>query len=484
MNVYRFAPSPTGFLHVGGARTAIFNWLLAKQSKGKFLLRIEDTDTKRSSNEFTKQILNSLKWLGVDWDEPLVFQSKRNSRYLEIANLLLKSKKAYHCFCTFEELKRKREIAEQNKGDYIYDKTCMNFSEQEVESRLTNNQPFTIRIKTTTGSLAYTDKIMGEITTDIKLIGDFIIARSDSSPVYQLAVVVDDHDMGITDVIRGADHLANTPKQILILNALNWNIPKFAHLPLILEPDKTRLSKRHGATSVEEFKDNGYLPEALFNYLCLLGWASRDDTEVFSRKEMISAFTLENINKSNAIFDEKKLKWMNTKYISQMSAKAILKLSTNFISEIESLTEGDIKSVEKLADLVKLRSESLNDFNQRMNFFYHDPNEYNEKGVKKYFQSDAIKLLKPLLERLKNEKDFQFEKIEITIRDLANESDLNAAKIIHPLRLALTGDIASPGIFEIIEILGKEKVIRRINNAIQFIESNLKHLEMPTMQRV
>ena len=474
MNVYRFAPSPTGFLHVGGARTAIFNWLLAKQTHGKFLVRIEDTDSKRSSAEFTQQIINSLKWLEIDWDDTPLFQSQRKSRYLEIVDRLLAEKNVYHCFCTPEELKQKREIAEKIKGDYVYDKTCLNLSESQVQSRLAEKQEFTIRIKSGAGTLIYHDKIMGEISTEIKLIGDFIIVRSDGNPVYQLAVVVDDHDMGITDVIRGADHLANTPKQILILKALNWNVPQFAHLPLILGPDKKRLSKRHGSTSTEEFKKNGYLPEALFNYLCLLGWASGDDIEIFYREELINKFSLENVNKSNAVFDGQKLKWMNAKYISQMSSDSLLHMSSEFNSEKESMTADEIGSLLKLVDLVKLRAETINDFDKRMNFYYHDPECYNEKGVKKYFHPKTIQMLQAIMDKLNNEKDFHHDRIENIIRNMAEELKQSAAKLIHPLRLALTGDIASPGIFEIIEILGKNKVNIRINNAIQYIKSNIE----------
>ena len=474
MNVYRFAPSPTGFLHVGGARTAIFNWLLAKQTHGKFLVRIEDTDSKRSSAEFTQQIINSLKWLEIDWDDTPLFQSQRKSRYLEIVDRLLAEKNVYHCFCTPEELKQKREIAEKIKGDYVYDKTCLNLSESQVQSRLAEKQEFTIRIKSGAGTLIYHDKIMGEISTEIKLIGDFIIVRSDGNPVYQLAVVVDDHDMGITDVIRGADHLANTPKQILILKALNWNVPQFAHLPLILGPDKKRLSKRHGSTSTEEFKKNGYLPEALFNYLCLLGWASGDDIEIFNREELINKFSLENVNKSNAVFDGQKLKWMNAKYISQMSSDSLLHMSSEFNSEKESMTADEIGSLLKLVDLVKLRAETINDFDKRMNFYYHDPEFYSEKGVKKYFHPKTIQMLQAIMDKLDNEKDFHHDRIENIIRNMAEELKQSAAKLIHPLRLALTGDIASPGIFEIIEILGKNKVNIRINNAIQYIKSNIE----------
>ena len=473
MNVYRFAPSPTGFLHVGGARTAIFNWLLAKQSGGKFLLRIEDTDEQRSSSEFTHQIINSLKWLSLDWHDSPIYQSQRKKRYLEVVNKLVAENKAYQCFCAPDELKQKREIAEKNKSDYVYDKTCLNLSDAEVQAKLAENLPYTIRLKTGSGSLTYNDKVMGIVKNDIHLIGDFILVRSNGSPVYQLAVVVDDHDMGVTDVIRGADHLANTPKQILIMQALNWDIPQFAHLPLILGPDKKRLSKRHGSTSVEEFKKNGFLSEALFNYLCLLGWASGDDTEIFNIEELINEFKLENVNKSNAVFDEQKLKWMNAKYISSLPGRALLNLSNEYRQLEDSIKLEEKKSTEKLADLVKLRAETLNDFEDRLYFYYNEPKSYNEKGIKKYFGFDSINLLQQINQILNLENDFETEKIENIVRNLADEFNISAAKLIHPLRLALTGDIASPGIFEIIEILGKDKVCKRINNAIVFIKSKI-----------
>jgi glutamyl-tRNA synthetase len=478
MNVYRFAPSPTGFLHVGGARTAIFNWLSAKHSGGKFLLRIEDTDEKRSSSEFTQQIIESLNWLGLSWDESPTFQSQRKQRYLEIVNKLIVDKKAYHCFCIPEELKQKRVIAEKNKNDYVYDKTCLNLSSDVVQSKLDANQPFTIRLKTNAGFLTYDDKVMGNISTEIHLIGDIILVRSDGTPVYQLAVVVDDHDMEVTDVVRGADHLANTSKQILIMQALGWDIPQFAHLPLILGPDKKRLSKRHGATSVEEFKKNGYLPEALFNYLCLLGWSSGDDAEIFNNEDLINEFKLENVNKSNAVFDEQKLKWMNGKYISSLSGGALLDLSGEYRKFKNPLNLEEKKSTQKLADLVKLRAETLNDFEERMHFYYHEPKSYNEKGIKKYFGVDSVNILSQINQNLELENNFIAERIEAILRNLAEELNTNASIIIHPLRLALTGDIASPGIFEIVEILGKVKVSKRLNNAIDFIEANINKLSV------
>lgn len=470
-NVYRFAPSPTGFLHIGGARTAIFNWLLARKNKGKLLLRIEDTDKARSSAEFIDQILNSLKWLGMDWDDEPVYQSQNEQRHIDIANSLLKNNKAYRCFCSPEILKEKRLIAEKNKSEYIYDGTCRILSENQVDENISRGLKYSIRLKTYPGDTKFEDSVMGEISLNTKEFGDFIIVRSNGTPVYQLAVVVDDHDMGVTDVVRGADHLLNTPKQQLIYNAMNWKIPIFAHLPLILGTDKKRLSKRHGSTSVEEFRSNGILPEAMFNYLCLLGWSGGDDREIYKKKELIESFSIEGINNTNAIFDEKKLMWLNGKYLSVSESEYLLKKTTKFVSEERKISESQKISLRKLSELVKIRAKTLNEFENGLDFFYNSPETYNEKGIKKYFCTDtSISLLENTKKTLELVTDFSIENIEKNIRDLAESSGVSAAKIIHPLRLALTGDIASPGIFEIIELLGKKETLHRIECAIQFIK--------------
>jgi len=469
MNVYRFAPSPTGFLHIGGARTAIFNWLSARKENGKFILRIEDTDRNRSSDKYTKQILSSLKWLGLDWDENPVFQSERENRHIEIANKLLKCKKAYHCFCTPEELAENRKIAEKNKTEYIYDGKCRNLTDSAVQQKIDAGIPYSVRLKTDHTNVQVTDKVLGNVTFAVKEFGDFIILRSNGTPVYQLAVVVDDHDMCVTEVVRGADHLSNTPKQILLYEALGWSIPNFVHLPLILGPDKKRLSKRHGSTSVEEFRDKGYLPDALFNYLCLLGLSTGSDSEIFSKDNLIKEFNLDNVNNSNAVFDEKKLIWMNAKYISQKSAEELLNLSKEYNARENELEDIQKHSAQQLAELVKLRAETIVDFDQRMNFFYSSPQQFNEKGEKKYFNQDTSAQLQLVCDKLDPIDDFIPAMIEHVIRNLADELQISAGNLIHPLRLALTGDIASPGIFEIISILGKSEANKRIKNAIEYI---------------
>ncbi|MFQ5583570.1 MAG: glutamate--tRNA ligase, partial [Calditrichia bacterium] len=314
----RFAPSPTGFLHVGGARTALFNWIYARRHGGKFLLRVEDTDRVRSTPENTRKIFDDLIWLGINWDEEVIYQSTRSDIYRQYANLLLETDKAYRCFCTAETLAKKRHLAEQNKLPYLYDKTCRRLAPEVVSQNLRENKPFTLRLRVPEGETAWRDLIRENIRVANSEIDDFIILRSDGTPIYQLAVVVDDHFMEITHVIRGDDHISNTPKQILLYNAFGWDIPLFGHIPLILGADKKRLSKRHGATSVGEFRERGYLADALKNYLVLLGWSPGDDREIMSMDEIIKRFSLENIQKKSAIFDEAKLQWFNALYIRNL----------------------------------------------------------------------------------------------------------------------------------------------------------------------
>jgi len=303
----RFAPSPTGALHVGGARTALFNFLYARHHQGRFLLRIEDTDVSRSQQELTEQILRSLRWLGLNWDGEPVHQSTRRENHLEACRSLLESGHAYPCFCDAGMLQRKREESLKKTGEYKYDGTCRSIPLDDANQRMESGVPHTLRFKVPDGATTFDDAVRGTVTVDHAEIDDFILLRSDGTPVYQVAVVVDDHDMGITHVIRGDDHLSNTPKQILVYQALEWNLPVFAHVPMILGPDKKRLSKRHGATSVEEYQKNGYLSDALVNFLALLGWSPGDDREMMSLDEMIEAFSLDRISKTPSVFDETKL---------------------------------------------------------------------------------------------------------------------------------------------------------------------------------
>jgi glutamyl-tRNA synthetase len=469
--VYRFAPSPTGYLHVGGARTAIYNWLLAKSQSGKFLLRIEDTDSDRSTKESVRQIFSSLDWLGVNWDADVVYQSQRLKRHQEIVNELFSSGHAYPCFCTQSELARKRENAQKNKENFFYDGTCRGLTKQEIEHKKSSGLAFSIRLKVGSGGTKYTDGVHGDVSVANDEIGDFIISRSDGTPVYQLAVVVDDHDMCVTHIVRGDDHISNTPKQILIYMALNWPVPQFSHLPLILGEDKIRLSKRHGASSVEEFKEQGILTSALFNYLCLLGWAPGDDREILNKDELIASFSIERISKGNAVFDYQKLLWMNAKYIANSTNEEILALIFNYYDEQARIKIKDNRErFQVVVELLKPRAKTLIDFISNSLFYFSDPKDYEQKGVEKFFVKPEVSgHLDNLSELLSDENKYELDNLEQIIRGYAADKDLGAGKIIHPLRLALTGKTTSPGIFEIIKVLGKETVQRRIKNAIKFI---------------
>lgn len=471
--VYRFAPSPTGFLHVGGARTAIFNWLLARNEGGKFLLRIEDTDRQRSTDESVQQIINSMQWLGLSWNESPLFQSTRLQRHQKTAIQLLEAGKAYYCFCSRE--KNANEDANTSAKTYLYDGRCRNLNSAEIKRNLEQHLPAVIRLKLSSGTTRFVDGVHGEVVINNSELDDFVILRSDQTPVYQLAVVVDDHDMGVTHVLRGDDHLSNTPKQIHIYQALNWKIPQFSHLPLILGPDKQRLSKRHGATSVEEFRDRGILPEALFNYLCLLGWSPGDDTEIMSRDDIINRFSLDRINKANTIFDQQKLLWMNAKYLAKLSAAEILEKIIDRLDTTEKKAADENRgSIILLLELLKPRSHTLLDFITGSRFFFVEPQTYEDGAVKKYFTIAGVaEKLQSLADYLAGPHSFQAGELEKKIREFAGQQNVDAAQIIHPLRLALTGKSRSPGIFEVLEVLGQEKVLRRISKAIEFINSQI-----------
>ncbi len=472
--VFRFAPSPTGLLHVGGARTAIFNWILARKTGGMFLLRIEDTDKERSTNEAIDQILSSLEWLGINWDEKVIYQSHRQERHIEIANSLLNTGKAYRCFCTKEELSIKRQEAEANKINQRYDGACRNLNDVEIQDNLNLGKPFSVRFKVPAGEVVFNDLVHGRIKSENNLLDDFIILRSDGTPIYQTAVVADDHDMGVTTVLRGDDHIPNTNKQILLYDALEWPVPEFGHLPLILGPDRVRLSKRHGAASVEEFKKNGILSSALFNYLCLLGWASGNDQEMFSKEELIEKFSIERINKTSAVFDSKKLFWMNSKYIAVLPEHELKTAVNGWLKEnkYQADTDYDEKRLFYYVDLLRPRSETITGLLDGLFVYFDDPLVYEEKGVKKYLINEQfLNSLSKFYINLKNRPDSLFldvESIEKYLRDFAEDENVSPAKIIHPLRLAITGSTAGPGIFDLIYILGKDKILRRIDAALKY----------------
>ncbi len=466
--VTRFAPSPTGFLHVGGARTALFNYLFARKHGGLFRLRIEDTDRQRSSEEMTRRIFDGLHWLGLEWDGEVVFQGANAPLHREAAWQLVEAGKAYRCFCSREELEAKRRQAEREKRAYGYDGTCRHLSPEQVEKNLAEGKPFAIRFKVPEGETTWQDAVHGEIRVDHRELDDFIILRSDGSPIYQLAVVVDDHRMGVTHIIRGDDHISNTPKQILLYRALEWEVPRFAHVPLILGPDKKRLSKRHGATSVEEYREMGILPEALFNYLALLGWSPGDDRELMSREEIRESFSLKGISAKSAIFDEQKLRWMNGEYISRKTGQELFEELIRRWTAAGFISPEDVPVrrlyLLRVIELLKSRVKVLNEYVTYGRYYFQDPDEFDPKGVRKYLKDEQVwDWLQEVSARLEKSKRFAADDIERTVRLVAEEYGVAAAKLIHPIRLALTGLTVSPGIFEVMEVLGKETVLRRLN---------------------
>ena len=464
-NRVRFAPSPTGKLHLGGARTALFNWLFAKKYGGKFLLRIEDTDKLRSKQEFTDQICDSLKWLGLDWDEEIVFQSSRTELYKNVIKELLEERKAYRCFCSKEKIAEERNQAEQSGTGYFYSGTCRNLDDRAVQENIKNDIHFSVRISVPEGYTEFNDKIYGNIRVNNKEIDDFIIARTDGSPVYNLVVAIDDNDMGITHIIRGEDHISNTPKQLMIYKALQLPIPEFAHLPMILGPDKKRLSKRHGATGVQEYKDRGYLPEALSNYLVLLGWNPGTEQEVFSPDELIKQFSIERVQKKSAVFDERKLQWMSGQHIYQKSTSEILISIRGY--EPDWRKSEDENYILKVIELMKERVKSLRDMQNMTSTFFEDPKEYDEKATRKKWKEKSVNELIAKFENSLADIDlWNNEHIEIALRNLSDSENISAGKIIHPTRLALSGTGSGPSLFDMMELLGKEVCIRRLQKAL------------------
>jgi len=428
-------------------------------------LRIEDTDVARSGDEMVKAIFNSLKWLGLNWDDEVLFQSQRFGIYKEFAAKLVEQKTAYKCFCTPEKLQSAREHAVKEKRTYRYDRTCLRLPESEIRDREKHGQPYVIRLQIRDGSTEFTDSVYGSVKFDNRQLDDFILLRSDGLPTYHLAVVVDDKHMQITHVIRGDDHLSNTPKHILLFEAFGWDAPVFAHVPLILGPDKQRLSKRHGATSVEE--KAGYLPEAVFNFLTLLGWSPGDDREIFSKEELIDAFDLSGISKKSAVFDERKLEWMNGQYLNAMTVEEFL-----CVAQPRMLGETDKSTMLKIAGVIKPRARKLTEIPAMTHYFFSDPIDYDKKGVNKYWRDpEVVRLFDQIVDRLAEIRVFTAASVEEVFRALAAELNIPAAQIIHPTRLALTGQTNSPGLFEIIEILGKETVVRRLQKAIAYLQT-------------
>ena len=464
--VTRFPPSPTGYLHIGGARTALFNWLFARQNGGKFILRIEDTDQARSTEEATRAILESMEWLGLDWDEGPFFQSQRSPVYETFIDRLLRSGKAYYCHCTPEDLDRKRQEAKSKGLKPKYDGTCR-------ELGLGPEAGSVVRLKSPlTGKTHFNDIVKGVISFENDELDDLILKRSDGTPTYHMAVVADDISLGITHVIRGDDHVNNTPRQILIYQAIGEPLPVYAHVPMILGPDRTRLSKRHGAMSVLAYRDMGYLPDALINALSRLGW-SYGDQEIFTREELIEKFTLKNIGKAAGIFNAEKLLDLNAYYIRNADTPFLAKALTPFLKSLD-INDPDPARVHQAVDTLKIRSRTLSEMAEGALFYFQDEIPYDEQGDKKFLTPAALDLFEDLAGRLENWTDFTEKGLEGLFIRFLDEQQIKLGKIAQPLRVALTGKTASPGIFEVMNVLGKEKILARIKRAIQHIRKKEK----------
>ena len=471
----RFAPSPTGNLHIGGARTALYNWLFARHHGGKFILRIEDTDRERSTLESNKAIFDGLEWLGLDWDEgPKVngqhgpyFQTERVTIHQEHADRLIKEGKAYYCFCSPEELKKKREEAEGRKEAPRYDGTCRKCAKEEIAAKLASGQPKVIRFMLPpVGEAVVEDEVRGKVVFKNEFLDDFVIVKSDGFPTYNFACVVDDHLMEITHVIRGDDHLSNTPRQILLYEAFGWVPPKFAHIPMILGKDKARLSKRHGATSVIDYNTLGYLPEAMVNYIAKLGWGHKDQ-EIFSRQELIELFSLDGVNKSAAVFDLDKLNWLNGQYIRKILPERLVDLCEPLL--IDAYGKHDFEYLKKVVLVFHDRLVLIPDIVPLSAYFFKDEFEYDPKAVEKHFKTPLAKqILTTLKERLEKPEPFTKEQIEPIFKNLATELNVKLGVIIHPCRLALSGRSETPPMYDVVEILGKKKVMERISRALPF----------------
>ena len=522
----RFAPSPTGYLHVGGARTALFNWLYARRTGGVFVLRIEDTDVERSSADMVTGILEGMRWIGLDWDEgPEVggdhgpyFQSQRLERYRELGEQLVRDGHAYYCYCgsedraaepprlqtssewslgpsdpgasafagdaqsaSFGETSASVDNAEEGdspRGEsWTYDRRCSRLTPEEVAAREAAKMPRAIRFRVPPGDTSFHDLVHGDITFDNAHIEDFVALRSDGHPTYHLSVVADDIDMAITHVVRGDDHISNTPKQVLLYRAFGQPLPAFAHVPLILGPDKRRLSKRHGATSVTEYSRQGFVPEAMMNFLALLGWSPGNDQEFFSRDELVAAFSLDGISSSNAVFNPEKLEWFSAQHIARMPAEELVRRIEPRLREA-GLWRAEFDRaaghawLAQMIELLRPRAKRLTDFVEKGRPFLVETVEYDPEAVKKHLSSpEALAHLAAVRDACAAEGEFTAAALEPAIRALAEARGVKAGVLIHPTRVAVVGRAESPGIFEVLELLGRERVLARIDGSRRIVQA-------------
>jgi glutamyl-tRNA synthetase len=467
----RFAPSPTGYLHVGGARTALFNWLYARRYGGQFLLRIEDTDRARSTDESTRAIFDGLEWLGLDWDEEVVYQGANLERHRADAYRMLESGAVYRCFCTPAELDERRKEAEARKDAFRYDRRCDRLDPAEVDRRVAAGEPHVLRFRVPEGSTAWDDLVHERIAFPNKDIEDFVILRSDGTPIYNMAVVSDDIAMRVTIVMRGDDHISNTPKQILLYRALDAELPQFAHLPMIHGTDGKKLSKRHGATAVGDYQHLGILPSAMRNFLALLGWSPGGDREVMTLEEMVQLFSTDGLLKKASVFDPKKLEWMNGQHLSMLPPDEVERYVTPAIVRAGLATEAELAERRDwylaLLELLRVRARTIDDVVRQAEPYFRDEIAYDADAVAKQWKDRGLtaELLRDVRARLAALDAWSPEPMEQALREMAEARGLAAGKIFQPLRVALTGLSVSPGIFDVLVALGRERSLARLDAA-------------------
>ena len=469
----RIAPSPTGAPHVGTAYVALFNWAFARQNKGKFLLRIEDTDRARFLPQAEGQILEALSWLGLSWDEGPFRQSERLPIYLEHAEDLIKKDHAYYCFCSEARLEDMRQKAQKEGLPPRYDRFCRKLDPKVAAARA-KKEKFVVRLKIPEeGTTSFADLIRGEIRFENKVLDDQVLIKSDGYPTYHLAVVVDDHQMGVTHVLRGEEWISSTPKHILLYQDFGWDLPKFAHFPVLRETNRAKLSKRHGAVGILEFKEEGYLPEALLNFLALLGWSHPQEKEIFSLGELVEKFDLRRISTTAPVFDREKLDWMNGEYIRQLDVRQLGDKLGAYLKEYRGLEVGE-ELLEKITPLVRERIKKFGEFEALAGFFFADVAWTKEEllGGGGESAGSAAEKLQEALARLEKEGDWATGRLEEEMRGLAQEKGWKAPALFMLLRVAVTGQTVSPPLFECMEVLGKEKTISRIKGALKILEAD------------
>ncbi len=470
------SPSPTGYLDVGMARIAIFNWLFARQTGGKFLIRIEDSDVERSDASHIEPILNALKWLGLDWDENVVYQSQRAENYKKCAQALLAGGHAYRCFCTTAELEAEREAARAAKLPPRYSRICLRLSHDQIKARLDAGVPFGIRLQIPEGETAFNDIVSGEMRSKNDDIEDLLAANSDGSATCNFASVIDDHEMGVTHVIRGNDHLTNTLKQMHLYQALGWAVPEFGHVPPILNPDSQAISKRLGDKDIAAYKDEGILPNAMFNYLCLLGWSPKTEREIYSPKELVGIFDPHYVNLSTAVFDDEKLIAFNRAHIQLASDHDLAVLVAPMLVEAGVTSKYWLETrweyLRQVISLLKERVRRVSDFVSLGGYFFSFEGNYDPEAAREQFNPESVDLLAALVERFEALPRFTHETTEGALELLAEERGLKKARLVHPTRLAVSGLSDGPGLYDLLVVLTRLVVIQRMKKAIEYIRRN------------